>query len=145
MQSCKHESWIGVAKYLMDDVPHLLKSEDVKDMDSVLSILCTSLPSDFGKFIQWFAEVRRERDGGIGISEEEKGRLAIKVWCSVFIFICCFMSLKWTFVLLRWRVCSFSFAGRTVKASSGYWSFQAHSSFFVFNFMQQKRTGFWWQ
>ncbi|KAK3414575.1 hypothetical protein EUGRSUZ_H00436 [Eucalyptus grandis] len=76
--SCKHESWVGVAKYLMDDVPHLLKSEDVKDMDSILSILCTSLPSDFGKFIQWFAEVRRERDGGIGISEEEKGRLAIK-------------------------------------------------------------------
>ncbi|XP_056175100.1 glutathione gamma-glutamylcysteinyltransferase 1-like isoform X2 [Syzygium oleosum] len=76
--SCKHESWVGVAKYLMDDVPHLLKSKDVKDINGILSILLASLPSDFGKFIQWIAEVRRERDGGIGISEEEKRRLAIR-------------------------------------------------------------------
>ncbi|XP_030460846.1 glutathione gamma-glutamylcysteinyltransferase 1-like [Syzygium oleosum] len=76
--NCKHESWVGVAKYLMDDVPHLLKSADVKDVNGILSILLASLPSDFEKFIQWVAEVRREWDGGIAISEEEKRRLAIR-------------------------------------------------------------------
>lgn len=85
MQNCKHESWVAVAKYLVDDVPKHLKSEDVKDIKKVLGVVCASLPSDFGKFIQWIAEVRREEDGGVRISEEEKGRLSMKVsWTMLF-------------------------------------------------------------
>ncbi|KAF8014210.1 hypothetical protein BT93_H0142 [Corymbia citriodora subsp. variegata] len=76
--SCKHESWVSVVRYLMDDVPHLLKAKDVKDIKGVLSIFLASLPSGFRKFIQWVAEVRGEQDSGIGISEEEKRRLAIR-------------------------------------------------------------------
>ncbi|KAK3414576.1 hypothetical protein EUGRSUZ_H00437 [Eucalyptus grandis] len=76
--SCKNEGWVDVVKYLMDDVPHLLRSEDVKDINGILSILLASPPPGFGKFIQWVAEVKREQDGGIGISEEEKQRLAIR-------------------------------------------------------------------
>ncbi|KAF9609631.1 hypothetical protein IFM89_017770 [Coptis chinensis] len=77
-QSCKHESWISTAKYLTDDVPFLLKSEDVKDVDKVLSVVLTSLPTNFSEFIKWVAEVRRQEDGASSLSNEERGRLAIK-------------------------------------------------------------------
>ncbi|CAL1357060.1 unnamed protein product [Linum trigynum] len=76
--SCKQESWTGFAKYLIDEVPVLLKSEDVKDIDKVLQVVFMSLPSHFGDFIKWIAEVRRQEDGGENISQEEKGRLAMK-------------------------------------------------------------------
>ncbi|WCJ38289.1 Glutathione gamma-glutamylcysteinyltransferase 1 [Euphorbia peplus] len=76
--SCGHESWASVAKYLVDDVPRLLESEDVKDIHSLFHVVFTSLPSNFGDFIKWVAEVRRQEDGGISLSQEERGRLAIK-------------------------------------------------------------------
>ncbi|KAJ7972621.1 Phytochelatin Synthase, Glutathione gamma-glutamylcysteinyltransferase [Quillaja saponaria] len=76
--SCKHESWINIAKFLMDEVPTLLKMEDVKDIHKVLSVVITSLPSNFGEFIKWIAEVRRGEDSGQILSPEEKARLAIK-------------------------------------------------------------------
>lgn len=77
--SCKHESWISIATYLVDDVPCLLKSDDVRDIKNVLSVILSSIPSDFGEFIKWVAEVRRrEEDGGQSLSQEEKGRLAVK-------------------------------------------------------------------
>ncbi|KAL0461087.1 UNVERIFIED_CONTAM: Glutathione gamma-glutamylcysteinyltransferase 1 [Sesamum latifolium] len=44
--SCKHESWITTAKYLMDDVPVLLSSETMKDVKNVLSTVFMSLPLD---------------------------------------------------------------------------------------------------
>ncbi|XP_050208204.1 glutathione gamma-glutamylcysteinyltransferase 1-like [Mercurialis annua] len=76
--SCKHESWASIVKYLLDDVPLLLKSEDVKDINKFLYVVFTSLPSNFGEFIKWVAEVRRQEDGGRSLSQEEKGRLAVK-------------------------------------------------------------------
>ncbi|KAF4358193.1 hypothetical protein F8388_009476 [Cannabis sativa] len=76
--SCKHESWIGIAKYLMEDVPLLLKSESVKDIQKVISIIFTSLPSNFEEFIKWVAEVRRREDGAQGVSPEENARLSVK-------------------------------------------------------------------
>ncbi|KAI4301069.1 hypothetical protein L6164_034386 [Bauhinia variegata] len=76
--SCKHESWISIAKFLMDDIPLLLKAEDVKDIQKVLSVIVTSLPSNFREFIKWIAEIRRREDGSPSLSPEEKARLAIK-------------------------------------------------------------------
>ncbi|KAL5792711.1 hypothetical protein ACOSP7_001305 [Xanthoceras sorbifolium] len=76
--SCKHESWVRIANYLMDDVPKLVKSEDIKDIKKLLSVIFMSLPSDFGEFIKWVAEVRRREDGNQSLSQEEKGRLAVK-------------------------------------------------------------------
>lgn len=81
LQSCKHESWITTAKYLMDDVPVLLNSGKVRDAKDVLLTVVTSLPSNFTDFIKWVAEVRRKEDGGESLSQEEKERLAIKVKC----------------------------------------------------------------
>lgn len=78
-QSCKHESWMGIAKYLMDDVPLLLKSDNVNNIQKVISVIFTSLPSSFEEFIKWVAEVRRREDGGQGLSPEEKARLSVKV------------------------------------------------------------------
>ncbi|XP_031264748.1 glutathione gamma-glutamylcysteinyltransferase 1-like [Pistacia vera] len=76
--SCKHESWVDTARCLMEDVPNLVKSKDFKDIDSVLSVVFASLPSNFGEFIKWVAEVRRQEDGDNSLSQEEKGRLAVK-------------------------------------------------------------------
>ncbi|KAJ0079561.1 hypothetical protein Patl1_22972 [Pistacia atlantica] len=76
--SCKHESWVDTARYLMEDVPNLVKSKDFKDIDNVLSVVFASLPSNFGEFIKWVAEVRRQEDGDNSLSQEEKGRLAVK-------------------------------------------------------------------
>jgi glutathione gamma-glutamylcysteinyltransferase len=80
LQSCRHKGWSSVANYLSADVPHLLKSEDVKDVEEVLSVVFKSPPADLREFIKWVAEVRRQDDGGIILSEEEKGRLSIKVF-----------------------------------------------------------------
>ncbi|XP_057418181.1 glutathione gamma-glutamylcysteinyltransferase 1-like [Lotus japonicus] len=76
--SCKHESWSSIAKFLIDDVPSLLKSEDVKDICKVLSVIVTSLPSNFEEFIKWVAEIRRQEDGGPSLCEEEKTRAVVK-------------------------------------------------------------------
>ncbi|XVF21546.1 hypothetical protein REPUB_Repub12eG0099100 [Reevesia pubescens] len=76
--SCKHGSWVKVAKYLMDDVPNLVKSDEVKDVHKVISVVFSSLPSNFGEFIKWIAEVRRTEDGGQNLSIEENGRLSLK-------------------------------------------------------------------
>ena len=81
LQSCKHESWISTAKYLVDDVPCLVKSVDVKNVKDVLYVVLSSLPNNFREFIKWVAEVRRqEENGGLSLSQEEKGRLAIQVF-----------------------------------------------------------------
>lgn len=79
VQSCKHESWVSIAKFLMEDVPVLLSSDNVKDVKDVLSTVFSSLPSNFSEFIKWVAEVRRQEDGTQALSEEERGRLAVKV------------------------------------------------------------------
>ncbi|OVA13849.1 Phytochelatin synthase [Macleaya cordata] len=76
--SCKIDSWVSTAKYLVDDVPILLKSEDVKDVQKVFSLVFTSHPTNFAEFIKWIVEVRREEDGASCLSKEEKGRIAIK-------------------------------------------------------------------
>nr|XP_023920093.1 glutathione gamma-glutamylcysteinyltransferase 1-like isoform X1 [Quercus suber]POF25188.1 glutathione gamma-glutamylcysteinyltransferase 1 [Quercus suber] len=76
--SCKHESWVSIAKYIMEDVPLLLKSEGVNDIQKVLSVVFSSLPSNFGEFIKWIAEVRSQEDFGQILSTEEKARVAMK-------------------------------------------------------------------
>ncbi|XP_050251778.1 glutathione gamma-glutamylcysteinyltransferase 3-like isoform X1 [Quercus robur] len=76
--SCRHDSWKSVAKYLVEDVPHLLKLEDLKDVQSVLSMVFKSPPADLREFIKWVAEVRTQEDGNGILSEEEKGRIGIK-------------------------------------------------------------------
>lgn len=83
MQSCRQESWLSTAKYFIDDLPVLLKSEDLKTVPRVLSLLFQHLPANAGDFITWVAEVRRREEDGSNLSEEERGRLAIKVFiCS---------------------------------------------------------------
>lgn len=83
VQSCRHDGWRSVAKYLTEDVSLLLKS-DLKDVQTVLSIIFKSPPADMGEFIKWVAEVRRQEAGSfcLTLSEEEKGRITIKVFHS---------------------------------------------------------------
>lgn len=64
----------------MEDVPVLLSSVEVEDIKDVLSIVFKSLPSKFEEFIKWIAEVRRQEDDGQSLSQEEKGRLTVKVF-----------------------------------------------------------------
>lgn len=76
--SCKHHSWASVAKYLIEDVPFLLKSTSMKDVEEAISVVCMSLPSNFRDFIKWVAEVRRNEDNGESLSNEEMRRLELK-------------------------------------------------------------------
>ncbi|CAN6462082.1 unnamed protein product [Victoria cruziana] len=76
--SCKHDSWVGISTYLLDEVPRLLESEGINTVQKVLSVIFTCLPSNIGEFIKWIAEVRRQEEGATRLSDEEKGRLAIK-------------------------------------------------------------------
>ncbi|XP_047327818.1 glutathione gamma-glutamylcysteinyltransferase 1-like [Impatiens glandulifera] len=76
--SCKNENWSATAKYLIEEVPILLKSEDMNDVNAVLTIISSSFPSDLGGFIKWVAEVRTREDGGQSLSQEERARLTIK-------------------------------------------------------------------
>lgn len=63
----------------MEDVPVLLKSEDLKGTQDVLTVIFQSLPLNYSDFIKWVAEVRRTEDSGQSLSPEEKARLALKV------------------------------------------------------------------
>ncbi|XP_008789410.2 glutathione gamma-glutamylcysteinyltransferase 1-like isoform X1 [Phoenix dactylifera] len=76
--SCCHESWVSMARYLIDDVPILLKSEDLSSVPEVLLLLFKSLPANAGDFIKWIAEVRRQEEDGSSLSKEEEERLAAK-------------------------------------------------------------------
>ncbi|XP_010905811.1 glutathione gamma-glutamylcysteinyltransferase 1 isoform X2 [Elaeis guineensis] len=76
--SCCHESWVSMARYLIDDVPILLKSEGVSSVPEVLFLLFKSLPASVGDFIKWVAEVRRQEEDGSILSKEEEERLAAK-------------------------------------------------------------------
>ena len=78
-QSCKHQSWENVAKYLIEDIPFLLKSTIMKDVEEAISVVCMSLPSNFRDFIKWVAELRRTEDNGESLSKEEIRRLMLKV------------------------------------------------------------------
>ncbi|KAG1359741.1 glutathione gamma-glutamylcysteinyltransferase 1 [Cocos nucifera] len=76
--SCRHESWVSMARYLIDDVPILLKSEGLSSVPEVLFLLFKSLPANAGDFIKWVAEVRRQEEDGSILSKEEEERLAAK-------------------------------------------------------------------
>ncbi|XP_004292222.1 PREDICTED: glutathione gamma-glutamylcysteinyltransferase 3-like [Fragaria vesca subsp. vesca] len=76
--SCRHEGWNSVAKYLIEDVPLRMKLEEIKDVQEVISVVFKSPPADLREFVKWVAEVRRQEDGHLILSKEEKGRLAIK-------------------------------------------------------------------
>ncbi|XP_072966627.1 glutathione gamma-glutamylcysteinyltransferase 1-like isoform X2 [Typha angustifolia] len=76
--SCKHDTWVGMAKYLLDDVPNLVKSASLNSVTAVLFLLFKNLPASAGDFIKWVAEVRRQEEDGSSLSKEEKERLALK-------------------------------------------------------------------
>lgn len=56
----------------------MLKSDTVKGIKDVMSMIFSSLPPNFADFINWVAEVRRQEDASKNLSEEERGRLAVK-------------------------------------------------------------------
>ncbi|XAR61071.1 Glutathione gamma-glutamylcysteinyltransferase [Bertholletia excelsa] len=76
--SCRNENWNSIVKYLIRDVPPLLKSEDIKDIEGVLSGVISSIPSNFNVFIMWIVEVRRKEEEVSILSEEERKRLELK-------------------------------------------------------------------
>ncbi|KAK8333501.1 hypothetical protein V6Z12_A10G206200 [Gossypium hirsutum] len=77
--SCKHENWNVVAKYLTENLPLLLTSKNLKDVNDVLCMVFRSTPSSLRDFIKWIAEIQRQDDGSTVLSKEEKGRVALNV------------------------------------------------------------------
>ncbi|XVF72042.1 hypothetical protein PTKIN_Ptkin12aG0089600 [Pterospermum kingtungense] len=76
--SCRQEGRNMVAKYLTEDIPLLLTSKSLKNVDDVLCVVLKSAPPSLRDFIKWVAEVRRQDECSTILSEEEKGRLALK-------------------------------------------------------------------
>ncbi|XP_038876178.1 glutathione gamma-glutamylcysteinyltransferase 3-like [Benincasa hispida] len=78
--SCQHDGWNNVVKYLTEDVPRLLKTEDVKSVQELLSVVFKLPPQNLRHFIKWVAEVREQEDGNgnVKLNAEERGRLAVK-------------------------------------------------------------------
>lgn len=59
----------------------------MKGVENLLSVVFKSAPADLKEFIKWVAEVRRQEDGSMILSEEEKARLVMKVFSSFFLFL----------------------------------------------------------
>ncbi|KAL8160701.1 hypothetical protein V2J09_002238 [Rumex salicifolius] len=75
--NCRQISWDSTAKYLTKDLPHILSSAQIKDVQELLATVMVSAPSDLKDFINWVAEIRLQDDPS-EVSEEEKERLSLK-------------------------------------------------------------------
>ncbi|TXG63859.1 hypothetical protein EZV62_010853 [Acer yangbiense] len=69
---CGHESWISVEKYLTEDVPRKLRSEYVKDVEDLLSLVFKAAPPAIKDFINWVAEVQRNEDAYTIFTQEKR-------------------------------------------------------------------------
>ncbi|XVF81019.1 hypothetical protein PTKIN_Ptkin15bG0122800 [Pterospermum kingtungense] len=76
--SCRDEHWGTVAKYLIEDVPLLFASENLKNVNDALCVVLKSAPPGLLDIIKWIVEVRREDDSNTILSDEEKRRLVLK-------------------------------------------------------------------
>lgn len=62
LQSCKDEIWRSISKYLIVDVPKLLKSAEITNVQEAVSVVLGLLPGKPEKvtsFVKWIAEVKR--------------------------------------------------------------------------------------
>ncbi|KAK3206919.1 hypothetical protein Dsin_020965 [Dipteronia sinensis] len=69
---CGHESWIGVEKYLTEDVPRKLRSENVKDVEDLFSLVFKAAPPAIKDFVNWVAEVQRNEDAYTIFTQEKR-------------------------------------------------------------------------
>ncbi|XP_021763263.1 glutathione gamma-glutamylcysteinyltransferase 3-like [Chenopodium quinoa] len=76
--SCRHDGWDTIAKYLSKKLQQLLSSEEIHNIQDILSVILASAPADLSNFINWVAEVRKQENGSNLVSEEEQGRLVTK-------------------------------------------------------------------
>ncbi|CAL5425545.1 unnamed protein product [Camellia sinensis] len=75
--SCRDGSWIRTANHL-SQIPLLLESEDVKDVNQILSILFMSVSTNFSVFIKQVAEAQG-KDGHVHSSKRKRKRLTTQV------------------------------------------------------------------
>lgn len=71
--SCHDESWIRTANHL-SQIPIPLETEDVKDINQILSVLFMSVCTNFSVFIKQVAEAQG-KDGHVHSSERKRKRL----------------------------------------------------------------------
>ncbi|KAJ3679708.1 hypothetical protein LUZ60_017719 [Juncus effusus] len=77
--SCKHDSWLTMAKYLTEDVPQIIKSDNLHTIEQLLSTLFESLPTNAGDFIKCIVEIKGPDEGRSDIiTQEERERLSLK-------------------------------------------------------------------
>ncbi|KMT05873.1 hypothetical protein BVRB_7g165320 isoform C [Beta vulgaris subsp. vulgaris] len=76
--SCRHDGWDTTAKYLTKKIPQLLSSEEISNIQDMLSVIFISAPANLCELLNWVAEVRKQEDGIKLVSEEERSRLVIK-------------------------------------------------------------------
>ncbi|KAG8068705.1 hypothetical protein GUJ93_ZPchr0005g16049 [Zizania palustris] len=77
--NCRDESWKSVEKYCTEDLPNLLKDDNVENVLTLLSRLVKHLPPNAGNLIKWTIEVRRQEEVGSNFSKDADGRPILKV------------------------------------------------------------------
>lgn len=78
VQSGKHKNITSTAKFLIDDVPILLTSENLSTIPEILSTIFRFLPIHAGDLIKWIAEVWRTEEDEC-LSKKEKVRISAKI------------------------------------------------------------------
>ncbi|XP_021722234.1 glutathione gamma-glutamylcysteinyltransferase 3-like [Chenopodium quinoa] len=76
--SCRYDGWDTTAMYLTKEVPQLVSSKEINNIQDILSVIFSSAPANLSYIINWVAEVRIQEGESNFVSEEERGRLSIK-------------------------------------------------------------------
>lgn len=76
--SCKDEHWRAMSKYLIEEVPQLLRMREVTNVQQVLDAVFGSLPVDVATFVKWIIEVKLVDEAGKHLDRYETDRLEDK-------------------------------------------------------------------
>nr|ADR51693.1 phytochelatin synthase [Pteris vittata] len=77
--SCKDQRWRAMCKYLLEEVPYLLKSRGFTTVEEVVYTVFGSLPADVAPFVKWIVEVKPAVNGPIEkVDRDETERLLYK-------------------------------------------------------------------
>ncbi|KAH7298003.1 hypothetical protein KP509_25G022900 [Ceratopteris richardii] len=77
--SCKDEHWRAICKYVLVEVPQLLRSQVFDNPEQVICTILGSLPAAIASFVKWVVEVRPAVDGPLQkIDKDENQRLLYK-------------------------------------------------------------------
>ncbi|MQL72306.1 hypothetical protein Taro_004657 [Colocasia esculenta] len=73
--SCRNESCVRMAKYLIEDIPSLLESKNPNTISEIVSLVLTAFPTECQDLLRQGSETRGEEENCTILSTENKRRL----------------------------------------------------------------------